>query len=49
MSITNKKFKINYHKVLRRKDKQNLSKVKEDFFFLEGSEIKKHFDIWNLK
>lgn len=48
MSITNKKFKTSYNRVLRRKDKQNLLHADEDFSCLEGNEIKKYFDTWNL-
>lgn len=48
-SISRKKFKTNYNRVLRRKDRQNLRNAGDDFTYLTGKEIRKHYDIWNTE
>ena len=48
IGFSGKKFKSNYNHVLRRKDKMNLRNAGDDFSCLEGNEIKKHYDLWNI-
>ena len=56
IGFSGKKFKTNYNRVLRRKDKMNLRNAGDDFsclegddfFCLEGNEIRKHYDLWNI-
>lgn len=46
--FSGKKFKSNYNRVLRRKDRQNLRNADDDFSCLDGKEIRKHHDLWNI-
>lgn len=48
-SVSRKKLKTNYNRVLRRKDRQNLRNASDDFTCLTGKEIRKHYDTWNIE
>ena len=48
-SVFRKKFKTNYNRVLRRKDRQNLRNAGDDFTCLTRKEIRKHCDTRNIE